>query len=98
MSFTAFAGDCTTTTAMALASTFPAEAEVVLLEADRTGGSVAAWLDTDPTGSGDPDVMIVGDLNSDPRSDNALSSDSFSTSRAEYSRRPFGARSATTAP
>ena len=30
---------------------------------------LAAWLATDPTGSGDPDVMIVGDLNSYDKED-----------------------------
>ncbi len=30
---------------------------------DRAAQALAAWLATDPTGSGDPDVMIVGDLN-----------------------------------
>ena len=29
----------------------------------------AAWLATDPTGSGDPDVLIMGDLNSYAKED-----------------------------
>lgn len=30
----------------------------------RTAQALDTWLDTDPTGSGDADVMIIGDLNS----------------------------------
>ena len=30
---------------------------------------LAAWLATDPTGTGDPDVLIVGDLNSYAKED-----------------------------
>lgn len=43
MSVVAVVGDATTTTTLALAATWPDEALVV--EADPTGGSVAAWLD-----------------------------------------------------
>jgi hypothetical protein len=41
-------GDCSTTTTLALAAAWPAagDDEVVVVEADPTGGSVAAWLDT----------------------------------------------------
>lgn len=45
-------GDCSTTTALALAASWPeasvvdAEREVVVVEGDPTGGSLAAWLDT----------------------------------------------------
>ncbi|MGI9646788.1 MAG: hypothetical protein ACR2O6_15895 [Ilumatobacteraceae bacterium] len=46
MSLTALAGDCTTTTTLALATTYPSEDAPLVLEADRTGGSIAAWLDT----------------------------------------------------
>lgn len=46
MSIIAVIGDCATTTAVALASAWPAEQDVVIAEADRTGGSLAAWLDT----------------------------------------------------
>ena len=31
---------------------------------EAAADALAAWLETDPTGSGDPDVMIMGDLNS----------------------------------
>jgi hypothetical protein len=41
----AVVGDATTTTAVALASAWPGDGAVVL-EADRAGGSLAAWLDT----------------------------------------------------
>lgn len=30
----------------------------------RAAGALARWLATDPTGSGDPDFLIIGDLNS----------------------------------
>ncbi len=30
----------------------------------QAAGAIAAWLDTDPTGSGDTDFLIMGDLNS----------------------------------
>jgi MinD-like ATPase involved in chromosome partitioning or flagellar assembly len=40
----AVVGDCTTTTALALASAWPRHRDVVILEADRTGGSLASWL------------------------------------------------------
>jgi predicted extracellular nuclease len=31
--------------------------------------ALADWLATDPTGSGDPDILIIGDLNAHPRED-----------------------------
>jgi len=31
--------------------------------------ALAEWLETDPTGSGDPDILIIGDLNAHPRED-----------------------------
>ena len=43
MSVIAVIGDCATTSALALAARWPAD-DVVVLEADRTGGSLAAWL------------------------------------------------------
>lgn len=46
MSIVAVVGDCTTTTTLALASGWPSEHDAVVLEADRTGGSLAAWLGT----------------------------------------------------
>jgi predicted extracellular nuclease len=30
----------------------------------RAAGALVRWLATDPTGAGDPDVLIVGDMNS----------------------------------
>jgi predicted extracellular nuclease len=35
----------------------------------RAAGALADWLATDPTGSGDPDVLIIGDLNSYAKED-----------------------------
>lgn len=51
MSVIAFLGDHTTTTCLALASAWPDGHEVVILEADRSGGSLAAWLGGPPTPS-----------------------------------------------
>jgi MinD-like ATPase involved in chromosome partitioning or flagellar assembly len=51
MSIIAFIGDCTTTTCLALASAWPGGDDVVIVEADRSGGSLAAWLDTPTTPS-----------------------------------------------
>jgi hypothetical protein len=45
MSIVAVVGDCATTTTLALASTWPSDADVLVLEADPRGGSMAAWLD-----------------------------------------------------
>ncbi|MGA7757969.1 MAG: hypothetical protein WBL31_12525 [Ilumatobacteraceae bacterium] len=49
MTIVAVTGDCTTTTCVALASGWPAE--VIVLEADPSGGSLAGWLDTPGTPS-----------------------------------------------
>lgn len=46
MTLVSLLGDCTTTTAVALASRWPADDDVVLVELDADGGSLAAWLDT----------------------------------------------------
>jgi hypothetical protein len=45
----ALTGDATTTTCVALAATWPVDEDVVVLEADPSGGSLAAWLDTPTT-------------------------------------------------
>lgn len=45
MTFIALLGDCTTTTTLALAGAMSSGDDVLVVEADRTGGSVAAWLD-----------------------------------------------------
>jgi MinD-like ATPase involved in chromosome partitioning or flagellar assembly len=41
----AVAGDLTTTTAVALAAGWPITADTLLVEADRSGGDLAAWFD-----------------------------------------------------
>ena len=51
MSVVAVVGDCTTTTAIAMAAAWPANDDVVIVEADRSGGSLAGWLDTPLTPS-----------------------------------------------
>lgn len=51
MSIIAVIGDCTTTTTVAIAASWPVVDDVVVLEADRSGGSLAGWLDTPPTPS-----------------------------------------------
>lgn len=51
MTIVAVAGDATTTTCVALAASWPGDDDVVIVEADRTGGSLAGWLDTPSTPS-----------------------------------------------
>ena len=46
MGIVALVGDATTTTAVALAAAWSAEDEVIVLEFDPSGGSLAAWMDT----------------------------------------------------
>lgn len=51
MTAVALVGDCTTTTAVALATAWPdsesaADQDVIVVEIDPRGGSLAAWLDT----------------------------------------------------
>ena len=45
MALVALVGDCTTTTAVALAAAWPVSDDVLLLEADPRGGSLAGWFD-----------------------------------------------------
>lgn len=45
MAIVAVAGDVCTTTSVALAASWPAHDDVVLIEADPTGGDLAAWFD-----------------------------------------------------
>ena len=45
MAIVAIAGDACTTTAVALVSAWPASHDVLLIEADPTGGDLAAWFD-----------------------------------------------------
>lgn len=48
MGYTAILGDRATTTALAVASAWPGDDEVVIVEADPSGGSIAAWLGLSP--------------------------------------------------
>jgi MinD-like ATPase involved in chromosome partitioning or flagellar assembly len=45
VSLVAVVGDATKTTALALAASWPVDDRVVIVEADPSGGSLAAWLD-----------------------------------------------------
>ena len=45
MSLVAIAGDDATTTTLALAAAWPVSDDVLVVEADPRGGSLAAWLD-----------------------------------------------------
>lgn len=49
MTIVAVIGEATTTTCVALAASWPIVDDVVVLEADPSGGSLAAWLDTPTT-------------------------------------------------
>jgi hypothetical protein len=73
MGYTAIVGDRATTTALAVASAWPGDGGIVLVEADPEGGSLAAWLELAPTPSlstavatvpNDPGGRPPGDLRS----------------------------------
>ena len=51
MAIVAVAGDLTTTTAVALAAGWPVTDDTILVEADPTGGDLAAWFDLPVTPS-----------------------------------------------
>lgn len=51
MAIVAIAGDLTTTTAVALAAGWPVAVDTILVEADPTGGDLAAWFDLPVTPS-----------------------------------------------
>ncbi len=51
MTLIAFVGDASTTTTLAVAARYPAVDDPLVVEADRTGGSIAAWLDMPVTPS-----------------------------------------------
>lgn len=46
MPLIALVGDCTSTTTLALAAGMQPDDHLVVVEADRTGGSIAAWFDS----------------------------------------------------
>jgi len=48
MSIVVVAGDCSTTTALLLAATWPEESQSVVVEANPRGGSLSAWLSVAP--------------------------------------------------
>lgn len=48
MSIVVVAGDCSTTTALLLAATWPEESQSVVVEANPRGGSLGAWLSVAP--------------------------------------------------
>ncbi len=48
MTVIAVVGDAATTSAVAIAARWPADDDVIVLEADPRGGSLAGWLDTPP--------------------------------------------------
>lgn len=60
MTIVAVVGDCTTTTSVALAATWPLDDETVVVEADPRGGSLAGWLDTPASPSLTTIVSNVG--------------------------------------
>lgn len=67
MTIVAVVGDATTTTALAVAACWPSEDGAVVLEADPSGGALAAWLDTPAHPSLATIVATVG-TGGDPRS------------------------------
>lgn len=60
MTIIAVVGDATTTTSVALAVGWPVDDDVIVLEADPSGGSLAGWLDTPATPSLGTMVATVG--------------------------------------
>ncbi len=61
MAIVAVAGDATTTTAVALASAWPSDDRTLLVEADPSGGDLAAWFDMPVTPSLSTVVTSVRD-------------------------------------
>lgn len=61
MSLAAIVGDATTTTTLALATGWRSDEDVLVVEADRRGGSLAAWLDIPVRPSLSTVVTRVGD-------------------------------------
>jgi MinD-like ATPase involved in chromosome partitioning or flagellar assembly len=59
MTIVAVLGDCATTTSVALASAWPATDDVVLVETDPHGGSLAGWLDL-PTAPSLSTAVTIG--------------------------------------
>ena len=66
-------GDCTTTTCVALASSWPVTDDVVILEADASGGSLTGWLDTPASPSLATIVATLGSDGIRPPLDTAMS-------------------------
>lgn len=66
MTIVAVVGDCTTTTSVALAATWPIGDETIVVEADPRGGSLAGWLDTPSSPSLTTVVSTVGSAPSTP--------------------------------
>ena len=58
-------GDCATTSTLALAATWPVD-DIIVLEADRAGGSLAAWLGTPVSPSLSSIVAQVRTLHDEP--------------------------------
>lgn len=67
MSTIAILGDCTTTSSLALAVTWPTDRETVLVEADPAGGSIAAWLD-EPVDPSLSSIVAGGRVDASPLS------------------------------
>jgi MinD-like ATPase involved in chromosome partitioning or flagellar assembly len=62
MAIVAVVGDAATTTSVAIAAGWKASADVLLVEADRRGGDLAAWLDLAPA----PSLSTLVTATSDP--------------------------------
>ncbi len=76
MTVVAVVGDAATTTSVALAAGWPRGGDAVILEADPSGGSLAAWLDT-PT---QPSLAtIVANVGTDPGLDRRSIMETFTT-------------------
>ena len=78
MTIVAVVGDCTTTTCVALAAGWPVDDDVLILEADPSGGSLAGWLDTPNS----PSLATIVANARDPSHDEATSTVSTMTQRS----------------
>jgi len=78
MTLVAIVGDCTTTTCVALAAGWPVDDEVLILEADPSGGSLAGWLDTPNS----PSLATIVANARDASHDEAMSTVSAMTHRS----------------
>lgn len=88
MTIVAVTGDCTTTTCLALAATWPADTDdrdILILEADPSGGSLVGWLDT-------PSTPSLGTIVANTSADSTRATSTISTIESMVHRSTAGVR------